>query len=1128
MCMFKRRLRKLNSAALILSFVFLSGGLLTSCEDILDDYPQDNTRPPWLGESIYDFLKTGTDGSTYNVTTSIIDSLDYANVLAQTGSKTLFVADDSAYMRFFENNRWGVKSVDDLSIAQMRILLFGSMLDNAYLLDMMSSLPGNPPIESSCLLRTTSLQGVDSIPYFASGLTNGCGIPRNNSYWNKFRAEKGGDGLLLALDGTDPMMVHFLREYVKSKDITSEDVNILFNTPSAPRTGNEAFIYQNQILPSGITYDEYSDDSLTITCKNGYVYKMDGVLLPPSNMAQELREHPKTKIFSYLVDRFSVPVYNSSLSSEYNRINGTNDSVFVLRYLNYSENYPLDDVANNISVKTTIDNEAELLKFDPGWNHIVNGSTNVLSDMAAIYVPNDEHMFKFFGPKGPGEFLVELYAAPEAIAKIDSSNPLSILDALDYIPNQIIASFVNNLMRPSFVGSVPSKFHLVQNDSFEELGIKSKDVEECVVANNGVIYVLNNVFGPDEFEAVSAPPLYMKNMAIMKQLIDKLGYGPYLLAMDATYTLLVPDDEYFVYYDPVSIETGAPTAYKFYYDNKSGVMVNDTVPAVKLWAKRYLYNPQTFELGDTLENYAIEGRSVNTKYNEYTAATNFKWDTESSASPENFLSNRLKDLMEYLIIIGDVETSPNKYHSSKGYGTIKCEVNNTNTDNLDVKFYGGLNLEKGTAVKVTERYDQENGITYCTVSESENDMESGIPAPPTKSVYHKMHPDSSKVDDFRNFFNLCVGTAYESDGLTPMATIESMLGIIYPDFSKEDTKLSKIDSINKYSIFTSLNSSSTGRYIPRDFAVPFFNTYHYTVYVPTNDALQKAYEKGLPTWEEIYTELVDTLDGTDKRAKALSYISLLNNFARYHFQDNSLYVDNVINSGTYETSAINYESDRFYEVDVTGVGSGSNATIEITDNMNNTARVVTTAGEEGQSWNAMARDMLFFCRTAGNMINTSKFAIYLETASYAVLHQIDNILENKGLFGYDGNYKRFANDGELVDSMAVTGLTGSLDNGKYLVANCGTILEENSDGSYSYKKIGYLMKKTSSSDKMDMEEYVYSKRNEKILIDNDGYWRKKVVSDEGKSVTYTYLYVDENGNESETPAAKVDNNGNII
>jgi hypothetical protein len=72
------------------------------------------------------------------------------------------------------------------------------------------------------------------------------------------------------------------------------------------------------------------------------------------------------------------------------------------------------------------------------------------------------------------------------------------------------------------------------------------------------------------------------------------------------------------------------------------------------------------------------------------------------------------------------------------------------------------------------------------------------------------------------------------------------------------------------------------------------------------------------------------------------------------------------------------------------------------------------------------------------------------------------------------------------------------------------------------------MKKTSSSDKMDMEEYVYSKRNEKILIDNDGYWRKKVASDEGKSVTYTYLYVDENGNESETPAAKVDNNGNII
>ena len=1129
MRMLKHRLRKLSIAAFLIFCVSLSGGILSSCEDILDDYPLDDSRPSWLGESIYEFLKKGGGGSTYNNTVALIDKLEYDTVLSRTGSKTLFVADDSAYAEFFKNNKWNVSSVDELSNSQMKILLFGSMLDNAYLLDMMSSLPGNPPIENSCLRRTTSLSSADSIPFFATGMGQGRDIPRNNSNWDKFRAEKGGNGLLLALDGNAPMMVHFLREFIKAKDITSEDVNILFNAPKGTsRTGNEAFVYQNQVLPNGISYDDYSDDTLTVTCKNGYVYKMDGVLLPPSNMAQELREHPDTKIFSYLVDRFSAPVYSPSVSEEYNYINKTKDSVYVLRYLNYSDNYPLQKVVDNRILEYNIENESELLKFDPGWNHIKNGSTDSRSDMSAIYVPNDEHMFRFFGPGGAGEFLIGLYASPEAIAKIDESNPLSIIDALDYIPNQIIASFVNNLMRPSFVGSVPSKFHLVQNDSFEELGIKPNDVQECVVANNGVIYVLNNVFGPDEFRSVSAPPLYMRNMTIMKQMIDKLGYDSYLLAMDAVYTLLVPDNEYFIYYDPISAETEVPIAYKFFYDNKSGVMANDTVPAVKLWAKRYIYDPKTYELGDTLEGYAIEGREVITKHNEYTASTHFKWDKDgNNASPENFLSNRLKDLLEYLIIIGNVENSSNKYHQSKGYGSIRCEVRNTYANTLDIKFYGGANLETGTAVKVAERYSQANGVTYCTVSDNDDNMSSGIPAPPTQTVYRRMNPDSSKVEGFRDFFNLCVGNVYEEDGITPLSSIEGMLDIIY---SEEDKDLiSEIDSLNKYSVFTSLTNSKTGRYIPRDFAVPFFNTYHYTVYVPTNESLQKAYDNGLPTWKEVYNELVDTLDGVSKRGKALSYIRLINNFARYHFQDNSLFVDNEISAGKYETSAINYESDQFYEVSVSSASSANGTTIEITDGLNNKAEVLNTAGGEGQSWNVMARDLLMFCRSAGEMQNTPAFAIYLETASYAVLHQINNILENKGLYGYDGTYKRFANDGELVDTMRVSGMQGSLDDGRYLVADKGTILDELSDGSYAYKRIGFLMRKTSNDNRMKWEEYVLNSRNEKVLIDNDGYLRKEVPNyEDDKVVSYSYPFADADGNTSSIPVLKVDNEGRFV
>ena len=61
-------------------------GLTYSCSD---DYDLPTTTPSWLGSSIYDYLK---DEGDYTNFVRLIDDLDYAEVLAKTGSKTLFVA----------------------------------------------------------------------------------------------------------------------------------------------------------------------------------------------------------------------------------------------------------------------------------------------------------------------------------------------------------------------------------------------------------------------------------------------------------------------------------------------------------------------------------------------------------------------------------------------------------------------------------------------------------------------------------------------------------------------------------------------------------------------------------------------------------------------------------------------------------------------------------------------------------------------------------------------------------------------------------------------------------------------------------------------------------------------------
>ena len=63
-------------------------GVTYSCSD---DFDLDETKPSFLGASIYDELN-----NRHNFTTVIrlIDELGYKDVMSQTGSKTLLVAND--------------------------------------------------------------------------------------------------------------------------------------------------------------------------------------------------------------------------------------------------------------------------------------------------------------------------------------------------------------------------------------------------------------------------------------------------------------------------------------------------------------------------------------------------------------------------------------------------------------------------------------------------------------------------------------------------------------------------------------------------------------------------------------------------------------------------------------------------------------------------------------------------------------------------------------------------------------------------------------------------------------------------------------------------------------------------
>ena len=328
-----------------------------------DEYYYDDREPDFLGASIYEYLD---EKGEFTLFMKVIEDLDYKEVLSKTGSKTLFVANDEAFLKGIKEE-WGFDSYSQLTPAHKRIILNNSMLDNAYLLELMSSMPSSgeddEPIVGRCLRQLTSANVTDTIGFFYDA-----DLPQNNKEWDRFRQT----GIRLALDATKTTMVHFLEEQLYQNSITAEDLNILLNN-RYNATIKDAFIFDKKVIDQNVT------------CKNGYVHQLDGLLIPPANMAEEIRTNGETNIFSRMLDRFAVPVPNASLTADYNRIyhygdDANAEQVYEKRYYTTGSNRGVSGSYDRYTDIDDIEHEAKgLLFFDPGWNEYRSGVGSAVS-----------------------------------------------------------------------------------------------------------------------------------------------------------------------------------------------------------------------------------------------------------------------------------------------------------------------------------------------------------------------------------------------------------------------------------------------------------------------------------------------------------------------------------------------------------------------------------------------------------------------------------------------------------------------------------------------------------------------------------------------------------------------------
>ena len=827
--------------------VLLSGALTTACSE----YDLDERTPDGWGSSIYSWLD---EQGNYTNTVQMINELGYRDVLAKTGSKTLFVADDAAYERFFRNNTWGVSSYAQLSMAQKKLLLFGSMMDNSMQVANLSNVEGNPPREGEALRRFAS-----SSPYDSVSVLRADQMP-DNPYWRRYR--ESGQPMVCMTDNSQTTLLQFVEKLLENRHITNDDYDFLFNHATQRKPGDASI--------NGVQVEQPN-----IKCSNGFIHRMAEVITPLPNMAEVIKSKAVASDFNQLLERFCAPYpdqhpeRNGSMTMQYNYLyeNQQVDTVFQKRF--FSEK---SQGGNPVSITPTNGPVSAKLKFDPEWNEYFSGLNDqggniaLQRDMAVMMVPSNQAMLDYWN-NGTGKILRDQYGS------------------WDRVPNDVVAELINNNMLSSFVISVPSKFGSILNNANDPMGVKEEDIDSVYLSCNGAIYLTNRVYSPTSFVSVLFPALTNETMKILYWGAKQLKYDVYLNSLNARYSLFIPDNDALLeYIDPCSYGKSRTQLFRFHYD-PTKVNENDRV-----WASIWNYDVETGEVGDSIKKASYDQ-----------------------------ITNRLQDILETHIVIGDVEDGHEYYRTKSGN---EIRVHNVAAGDQGMTVEGSYQVNHGQPIAISRIYDQTldgNGKSYILSEE------------PLMTTRQTVRDVLASHDEFSKFMELL-----DSSGL--------------------------LEEIHNKRFGTAGQN------------VASFNTYHYTVYVPTNESIQKLQDEGkLSSWDKVG----DYEEEGNLTAKTRDSLQIVN-FLKYHIQDKAFYIGAQEEQDDYETALIDPVTERFYRISVALQSDG----ITLKDNAGNTRKVLTS---DPNLYNLMAREYQYKEQDASKANN-------IETSSSAVIHLIDGPL----------------------------------------------------------------------------------------------------------------------------------------
>ena len=946
--------------------LFLYASLCLGLASCTKDYVvPEGELPSWLGESIYKELEEPSQlQGSFSTYCRLIDDLGYKEVLSKTGSKTIFPANDEAFARFFAGgaNKFGANSYEELTHSQKAELLFSTMLDNAILVGTLSNMQNSAGnmLQGQLVKHATNMRLSYAVTPFAVQ-----DMPANNKYFSRF--QNGGRSAILAVfDNTVAPMVHLTGEYMLNNNMTiagtDNDFKIL--------TGHEyndgdAYIFDRQVIKGDVV------------CQNGYIHQLDEVLVNPGNMAEILRSNGDTRYISRMLDYYSFPDADMTLTEQYNdaATDGKQDTVYAIRYL--SKNSQRSKLSQPTRGVTVADNQ--LLDFDPGWNYynptLKGGSSNDDAEIAAFLAPDDKAVEDYFLKEAA--YILKNLGNPQL--DITAANLNAHLDAIYNNDPSIFASILNNVMKPYLTKTVPSTFSTVQNDAFEFLDVTKNDINkkadgnyDVTIANNGVIYKMNKLFGPKLYNSVLGPASVYKDMRTMGEMLNdhqttagtasKLGADMYyyLLSMKARYGLFVPTDNetQFIVIDPTSVkDEDGLKGLRFRFEPTAD-------GAFHVLVKRYIYQSGPYnELSSYVETANAQDINIET----------------------GIFNSQIKDLLDYctIVLADSTETGKgaaqyglygNRYYKTKHGGAIMVDGN---------KVAGGLQMSYASQWStITETFDAnsadakiDNGTVYRLDYPLQPTITTVMQTLSRPEFYDENADYDNDAPEYDHFLNFCLQFNNED--------IYTFAGILTGSEkeSQKDTKLKAYRIIDDNDNWGMLSS------------------YNYTIYAPTFEAMKTAQQSmGLPTWKNVMAIINDWESQADKygfksQADAAAYVKeqleKMTKFVRYHTQNSSLFADRyfknydpVTGLTTPEPSYSTFCSNALGIAQTLTVSGGDNK-LTVKDA---SGTKVTVSAASGMA-NLIARDIT-------TATNSSSYGSYksIETSAFVTVHGIDTPL----------------------------------------------------------------------------------------------------------------------------------------